>query len=83
MKLIINICDKDQYTDIPGVHLNEPDQFYLDQAINDSISKGHSLIFCHYETAGTAKYKIPYDVLGRLVSLNKKAFKIVFTHPCT
>lgn len=81
-KLAITICTKDQYKDIIGIHLQSPDTHYLRDALLTAERDGFTVVFCHYETVGTARYKIPYDVLNTLVILSQeKLARVSFTHP--
>lgn len=80
--LVVTVCSPEQYRDVQGIHLLCPDDWYLNDAIHTAERDGFKTIFCHYETNGTAQYKIPYDVLNRLSELAKeKGVKVSYTHP--
>lgn len=79
--VIINVCAHDQYRDIAGIHLCCPDAYYLNSTVTDAPDKGHTLIFCHFDTHGADQYRIPCDVLNRFMEMSAAGARIVFTHP--
>lgn len=82
-KLAITICTHEQYADVQGIHLNQPDLWYLRNAIQDSAKDGFKTIFAHYKTVGL-NYKIPSEVLNELVEIAKrKGMLVSFTHPAS
>lgn len=80
--IAITFCTPEQYRDVQGIHLNAPDLWYMQDALQTAERDGFATIFCHYECVGPALYKIPYNVLNLVSKLSRKAFKIHFTDPC-
>lgn len=73
------ICTHDQFREKQGIHLNCPDTWYLNDAIQRAEKDLFETIYCHYQTKGAAMYCIPYDMLNMLqLGLG---IKVKFTHP--
>src|ERR1700676_3321171 len=83
----IYICPNDQYKVNIGIHLNNPDGSYLDDAIERAQRDLFPAIYCHYDVRGTTQYIINSDVLNRLIGLTeyrnesgKQEFHVFFLH---
>lgn len=88
MKLVI--CTKNQCRNKQGIHLNNSDLWYLNDAFNSAERDNFETIYLHYKTIGTANYVIPYDVLTRIVELQANSYHsdigfltVKFIHPAT
>lgn len=79
MKIVI--CTETQQRSQIGIHLANPDLWYLNDALGTAERDLFPAIFCHYRTQGTNCYLTPQDVLERLVELAAGGFEIEFTHP--
>lgn len=80
-KIIINVCTPEQYTDIPGIHLNAPSSHELSEAIYRAGIQGFTVVFCHYQAMNGANYIVPSLVMEKFLNLKKSVVKVVFTHP--
>lgn len=84
----IYICTEDQYKTNQGIHLNHPDIWYFERAIEDAFKDGFQTIYLHYKTIGPALYQIPYDIANKLIELSYivadgggREFNVFFLHP--
>lgn len=82
------ICGFEQHRNKIAIHLNGPDLWYLNDALDVAEKDNFETIVLHYETIGPALYKIPYDVLNRLVEIlqlddAENSFQVIFEQPAT
>lgn len=66
--LTIIVCGTNQVKSQQGIHLNNPDLWYLDNAIQDADRDGFSYIFVHAKSNGQ-NYMLSEDVLSKLFNL--------------
>lgn len=75
-QLKVIICGLEQYKDKQGIHLNNPDTWYLEHAIEDAEKDMFSTIFCHYGSI-SGKYLISSDVMAILFKDSSLKVKVI------
>ena len=70
MKIEFIICTADQYKGSQGIHLINPDEYYVNDSISSAERDGFEKIYLHYASVGS-QYAIPSDVLKVLLDLSQ------------
>ena len=73
MKIII--CNNKQLKTKQGIHLNNPDSWYLNDAFQTAEKDNFEVIYLHYDSKG-ARYAIPSDVLEILFNCQLEVITI-------
>lgn len=66
MKVVI--CTHDQNIDKQGLHLNNPDSWYLRDSLITAHKDSFDTIYCHYDSSGLL-YELSSDFLRELFEL--------------
>lgn len=78
------ICTENQFKTEQGIHLMNPDTWYVNDAVQTADRDGFETIYLHYPCKGTANYIIPHDVLQLLFTELQGTFVDVhFVHPAS
>lgn len=67
--LNVVVCATDQYVSKQGIHLRDPDTWYINDALQTADRDGFKTIYVHALSRGQ-RYKMGCDVLNRLVQLH-------------
>ena len=66
--ITIYVCATEALKSHQGIHLIDPDEWYLNNAIQDAERDGFSVIFVHAKSKGLS-FKLNADILNRLFEL--------------
>jgi hypothetical protein len=76
----ITVCAEDQYRAAQGIHMRQPDVWYVNDALQQADRDGFEAIYFHYKANGSL-YRIPFDVLALLMDLSGDQADVHFVDP--
>lgn len=77
------VCGTEQNKSLQGIHLKQPDMWYLNDAIDTAQKDGFETIFLHYKSK-SSNYMIPAGILQKLLNLSfdpEIYFEVFFQDP--